>query len=56
VTELVAFTCFALFVMACVGLLLSGIGAIRQARLAQRMFDLRFQQRRQESPEFSESN
>jgi hypothetical protein len=55
-TGVVAITCFALFVMACVGLLLSGIGAIRQARLAQRMFDMRFQQRRQESAEFSESN
>ena len=55
-TGLVGFTCFALFVMACVGLLCSGIAAMRQARLAQRMFDLRFQQRRQESAEFAESN
>jgi hypothetical protein len=55
-TGLAAFTIFVLFVMACIGLFLSGIGAIRQARLAQRMFDLRFPPRRQESAEFSEPN
>ena len=55
-TGLAAFTCFALFAMACVGLLCSGMAAMKQARLAKRMFDLRFHQKRQESAEFSESN
>lgn len=54
--DLVVITIFAVVVMAGVGLLLSGISAIKQARLASRMFEMRFQDEQRESAEFSESN
>ena len=42
-TEVVAFTVFAIGgVLASLGLFMSGIAAMRQARLAKRMFRLRF--------------
>ena len=53
---LVAITMFAVVVMAGVGLLLSGISAFRQARLAKRMFNLRYQNEQRETSEASEVN
>jgi hypothetical protein len=47
---------FAVVVMAGVGLLLSGISAFRQARLAKRMFNLRYQNEQRETSEASEVN
>ena len=46
---LVVFTVFAVVVMAGIGLLLSGIGAIKQARLAKRIFNLRYQNEQHET-------
>jgi hypothetical protein len=56
VAGLVAITIFTVVVMAGIGLLLSGISAIKQARLAKRMFEMRFQNERQDKAEFSDSN
>lgn len=39
---LIAFCGVAMFVMASLGLFMSGVAAIRQARLSKKMFDLRF--------------
>lgn len=39
---LVAITAFAMCVMASAGLFMSGIAALRQARLSKRMFQLRY--------------
>lgn len=37
-----ALVLFGVFTMGCFGLLLIGIGSIKQARLAKRMFNLRY--------------
>jgi hypothetical protein len=41
-TGLVAFTIFAMCVLASLGLFMSGVASLRQARLAKRMFRLRY--------------
>jgi hypothetical protein len=56
VAGLVAITMFAVVVMAGIGLLLSGISAIKQARLAKRMFEMRFPNEQRETSEASEVN
>jgi hypothetical protein len=52
---LVAIAAFAMCVMASVGLFMSGIAALRQARLSARMFHLRFPSEGGEAPNGSES-
>jgi hypothetical protein len=56
VTILVVFTVFAVVVMSGIGLLLSGISALKQARLAKRMFNMRFKNEQRETSDASESN
>ena len=53
---LVAITIFVVVIMGGIGLLLSGISAFRQARLAKRMFNLRYQNEERETSEASEVN
>lgn len=53
---LVVITIFAVVVMAGIGLLLSGISALKQARLARRMFNLRYSNGRQDTSDESEVN
>jgi hypothetical protein len=53
---LVVIILFAIVVMACVGLLLSGIASIKQARLAKKMFKLRYRSVRDAGPIESDSD
>jgi hypothetical protein len=50
---LVVITIFAVVVMAGVGLLLSGISALKQARLAKRMFNMRYRSEPREASDVS---
>lgn len=51
-----ALVLFAVFTMGCFGLLLIGIGSIKQARLAKRMFNLRYSDQRAGTADESESD
>ena len=41
-SEMIVFTIIVLVVLACLGLFMSGLAGLRQARLAKRMFRLRY--------------
>jgi hypothetical protein len=54
-TGLVVFAAFVLIVLACLGLFMSGVAALRQARLSKRMFHLRHPSEDRETSFDSES-